>query len=152
MWQRAWVMWAWMCLCLPLRLMVKGVAGHSKSQRLLARPAATLCCVFLSVRLFTACCFASDWGNPLAVCSVCWNETSQWFRRLSLRPCTQTFPWSLCLFTRVWHIYSSLIAPHSHVSVLQMQTDTFFDSHLLLLKRAICFSTKKDLWTLYKIK
>lgn len=46
--------------------------------------------MFLSVRLFTAHSFASDWGNPLTVCSVFWNETSQWFRHPSLRSCTWT--------------------------------------------------------------
>ena len=54
--------------------------------------------MFLSARLFTAHSFASDWGNPLTVCSVCWNETSQWFRRLSLRSCTRRLSHEACAF------------------------------------------------------
>lgn len=108
--------WLW-----PRVLQLQGVARHSNSQRLLARPAASTG-LHVSVSEVVHC--HTLW--PLIeeilwlFALLCRNETSQWFRRVSLRSCTWRVSHEDCMFTGVWQIYSLEMDCYSTtVSLLQ---------------------------------
>lgn len=101
----------WFCL---LVLLLKGVARHSKSQRLLARPAACAG-LHVSVSEVVHCKLFRLWLRKSSDCLLCllkWNIPMV-PPSLPQALYTETFPWRPRMFTRVWQIYSSLMGHNS---------------------------------------
>lgn len=126
-WVRAWCVHACVCCWLSM-LQLKGVARQSKSQRLLARPAASVG-LRVSVSEVVHCTLFSLWLRKSSDCLLCllkWNVPMVPPSHPQVL-CAETFPWRVCMFTGVWQIYSSLMDHAGNkASVLETQIDDSF--------------------------
>lgn len=115
------VMCACMCSPLPLCPAFRGCCmQQSKSQRLLARPAASAG-LHVSVSEVVHCTLFSLWLRKSSDCLLCllkWNIPMV-PPSLPQALYTETFPGRLCMFTGVWQIYSSLMDHNSTKVSLQ---------------------------------
>lgn len=109
-----------MCVCVSsILVQLEGVACRSKSQRLLARPAASAG-LHVSVSEVVHCTLFRLWLRKSSDCLLCllkWNIPMV-PPSLPQALYTETFPERLCMFTGVWQIYRSLMDHNSTKGLL----------------------------------
>lgn len=117
--------WVWIWLKV---LWLKGVARHSKSQRLLARPAASAG-LHVSVSEVVHRTLFRPWLRKSSDCLLCLLKLNVPMVPPSLPQVlyTEIFPWRPRMFTRVWQKYSSVMN-HNSTNVSQQQNRFFIDS------------------------